>query len=513
MGIEADLLEQRHHGGNQHLAPGPGQGAGRRFFELIQHLQRGGQVRVGIIAHVHRTDVGLFVVEIQILHLILPAFMHINCILMQKHGHGEAIHFADDPVLLGVGNIHDQEILVAGGAQGDARLGEFLRHPVIPAAHVAQNVLLAKVFQQFLRGRFAFEIFPVHKGQLVGGALDVVHEDVQIFRIDQRVFRGLAKEVIRMSNHVLIQRAGGGHHNQQRGVAPATGPARLLPGAGDGAGIAAQHAGVQLADVDAQFQGVGGNHGGDPARPKLPFDFPALGGQIAAPIPPNPARVAQRIPHQILQIAHQHLHRQSGTGEDDVRNVVFQKIGGDVPGFGNGARPNAQLGVYHRRIVKHHVAFPGRCAVFVDEQHFPAGHGLRQFPGIANGGGTADENRIGAVKPANALQAADDVGQVGAENAPVSVNFVNDHIAQVFKELYPLGVMGQNALMQHVGVGHHHVSRLANGRACGGGGVPVVGIGLDLRAHGIDHGIQLRGLVAGQGLGGEKIQRPCGGVL
>ena len=45
-------------------------------------------------------------------------------------------------------------------------------------------------------------------------------QDVQIVRIDQRVFRGLAKEIIRMIDDVLIQRAGGGHHDQQRVACP-----------------------------------------------------------------------------------------------------------------------------------------------------------------------------------------------------------------------------------------------------------------------------------------------------
>ena len=45
-----------------------------------------------------------------------------------------------------------------------------------------------------------------------------------------------------------------------------------------------------------------------------------------------------------------------------------------------------------------------------------------------------------------------------AEHAAVGVQFVDHHVAQVLEELRPFGVVGQNALMQHVGIRYHNVA-------------------------------------------------------
>lgn len=59
-------------------------------------------------------DIGLFVVEIQLFHLVLTALVHVDGEFVQQHGHGEAIHFADHAVILRIRNVDDDEVLVAG---------------------------------------------------------------------------------------------------------------------------------------------------------------------------------------------------------------------------------------------------------------------------------------------------------------------------------------------------------------------------------------------------------------
>ena len=49
-----------------------------------------------------------------------------------------------------------------------------------------------------------------------------------------------------------------------------------------------------------------------------------------------------------------------------------------------------------------------------------------------------------------------------AEHAAVGVQFVDHHVAQVLEELRPFGVVGQNALMQHVGIRYHDVAARAH---------------------------------------------------
>ena len=181
---------------------------------------------------------------------------------------------------------------------------------------------------------------------------------------------------------------------------------------------------------------------------------------------------------------------------------------GDLPGFGDAAGANAQLGVHHRRVVEHHVALARRGSVLVNQPDGLANHRLGELLRVADGGRAADEGGICAVEGADALQAADHVGQVRAEHAPVGVDLVDDHILQVFEQLDPLCVVGQYALVQHVRVGNHNVARLPYRRARRSGRIPVVGIRLDAHAHILDHAVKLRYLVAGKRLGGKQVQRP-----
>ena len=149
--------------------------------------------------------------------------------------------------------------------------------------------------------------------------------------------------------------------------------------------------------------------------------------------------------------------------------------------------------------------------VFIDQGHRTADQRLRQFLRIGDGGAAENELRMTAVELAQAHQPAEHVGQVAAEDAAVGVDFVNHDIPQVLKQLDPLGVMGQDAGMQHIRVGHHDVACLPHGAAGRGGRIPVVCISFDINTHAFDHVIQLADLVGGQGLCRKQIERP--GVL
>ena len=100
---------------------------------------------------------------------------------------------------------------------------------------------------------------------------------------------------------------------------------------------------------------------------------------------------------------------------------------------------------------------------------------------IGDGGGAADETRLGAVELADAAQAAQHVRHVAAVDAAVVVQFVDDDVAQVFEQLGPLGVMRQDAAVQHVGIGEDDVGALADGAAGVLRSVAIVGEGADDR--------------------------------
>ena len=134
-----------------------------------------------------------------------------------------------------------------------------------------------------------------------------------------------------------------------------------------------------------------------------------------------------------------------------------------------------------------------------------------QFRRIGDGGGGKDEGRADPIEATDPPQPAEDVGHVGAEDPTVAVQLVHHHEGQALEELGPLGVMGQNPLVEHVRIAHHDVAAGAHRLAGIPRGVAVEGIG----AHPLpsqrfkfppDFG-QLGHLVLGQGLGGEEIER------
>ena len=128
---------------------------------------------------------------------------------------------------------------------------------------------------------------------------------------------------------------------------------------------------------------------------------------------------------------------------------------------------------------------------------------------VGDGGRAHDEHRPRAVKGADPLQAAHDVGHVRAEDAGVvmgGVQLVDDHVFQVFEQAGPLGVVRQDARMQHVGVGDHDLRLLADGLAHAGRRVAVVGVEAQLVAQGLVQVEQLGQLVLGKGLGREQVQ-------
>ncbi len=78
------------------------------------------------------------------------------------------------------------------------------------------------------------------------------------------------------------------------------------------------------------------------------------------------------------------------------------------------------------RVVQDEGLGGGGGAALVEERHRPLQDGLGVLPRVGHRGGAEDEHRVRAVEPADPDEAADHVGQVGAEDPPVDVKLV-DH--------------------------------------------------------------------------------------
>lgn len=134
----------------------------------------------------------------------------------------------------------------------------------------------------------------------------------------------------------------------------------------------------------------------------------------------------------------------------------------------------------------------------------------RQAPGcdrgIRRGGRGQQEDRIGPVAGAQAAQATQDLGDVGAEDASVGVALVDHDEPQGTQEGSPAGMGGQDSPVQHVGVGQDVVRVLADPLAFLDRGVPVVDRGPDRVAERGGERFHRAALVGCQGLGGSEVQ-------
>ena len=128
------------------------------------------------------------------------------------------------------------------------------------------------------------------------------------------------------------------------------------------------------------------------------------------------------------------------------------------------------------------------------------------LPGVRDRGRAADEDRVPAVEAADPDQTPEHVRQVGAEDPPVDVELVDHHVLEVREELLPLGVVGEDPGVEHVGVRDDDVPLPADRLAGVVGGVPVVGVGLDVGLHLADQAVDLVHLVLGEGLGRKKVE-------
>jgi hypothetical protein len=138
--------------------------------------------------------------------------------------------------------------------------------------------------------------------------------------------------------------------------------------------------------------------------------------------------------------------------------------------------------------------------------------GRNVFAGVADRGRTADELRPRTVHGADAQQAAEDIGDVRAERAAVGVDLVHDDVLQAAQEIAPAAVVvGQDARVQHVGVGDHEVGALHDLGALLARRVAVEGAQRARAQRGFEQGAEGALLVARERFGGVKQQDAEGG--
>src|SRR5713226_1501489 len=354
------------------------------------------------------------------------------------------------------------------------------------------------------------EFFARSDGQFERGAFQVIDEDFQVVRLNEGVLRRVAKEIVRMANNELIERRGRSYQHGARASAAPASAAGALPGGGDGAGVAGHDHGVERTDVNAELQSTGGNDASNFSVAEAAFDFAALVRQVAAAIAANGFRFSRQVRIRLLQIGEKNFGVQTRIGKDHGLHIVFQEFLGHARGFVDIAAADAQSAIHNGRIVKDEGFFRGGSAVGIEDFDFGFKKSCSEVSGVGDGGGTADELGIAAVKVGDAAEAAENIAEVAAEDAAVGVQLIEDDVTEVFEEAGPARVVREDAGVQHVWVGQDDVTFFADGFASVRGCVAVVGENAEAIFQTLVELVKFGELVLREGLGGEEVE--CAGV-
>src|SRR5262249_58284451 len=92
------------------------------------------------------------------------------------------------------------------------------------------------------------------------------------------------------------------------------------------AGIPGHHHRLGRADIDAQFQRVGRDHGADRTIPQLALDLAALARQIAATVPANAFAWDRSAIAGVLEIGHQDLGGEPVVGKDYRLQLALDEL-------------------------------------------------------------------------------------------------------------------------------------------------------------------------------------------
>src|SRR5690606_565822 len=88
-----------------------------------------------------------------------------------------------------------------------------------------------------------------------------------------------------------------------------------------------------------------------------------------------------------------------------------------------------------------------------------------------------NKSRLGTVESCNAPKTLNDVRHVRAKNSTVGVHLVENDVAKSLKEGGPLGVIGKDPRVEHVGVAQDNAPLFTGLSACVAGAVAIEGNG------------------------------------
>ena len=239
------------------------------------------------------------------------------------------------------------------------------------------------------------------------------------------------------------------------------------------------------------------------------FDFTAFVRQVAAAVAANGFWFSWKLRIRLLQIGEQDFGVQAGICEDHGLQITIQEFLRHARGFIDVAAADAQSAIDDGRIVEDEGLLRRGRAVGIQDFDFRFEKAACQISGIGNRSRAANELRVAAVEARNTPETPEDVAQVAAKDATISVQLVDYDVAQIFEEARPAGVVREDPGVQHVRVGQDHVAFFANGFARVGGSVTVVSEDAEAVLQALVEIVEFGELVLREGLGGKEIEGAC----
>ncbi len=240
-------------------------------------------LRLRVPVAVERLDERAARCEVELAHEVLPAEVEVDGALVD--GGVGALPLGQPEDVAGRG-VHHEERVGRGRAQRDARGRCVLAGPDPAARGVAQLRHVRRALERLRAERRGVAV--VDRG-LERGRRDVPVEHARVGVVEDRRLDASLEQRRRLAHEVLVERVLRGDEDREA-VLAAAGASPLLAEARDRSGEADGDRAVEVADVDAELERVGGRDAEEVALDEPPLDLPPLLRRVAGAVRGEPGR-------------------------------------------------------------------------------------------------------------------------------------------------------------------------------------------------------------------------------
>ena len=174
--VKLDLLIAHHLADDLHFTVLDNGSAFRVIVERVNYPYVGVSHSVGVIVGIHFSDVSLFALQIELVHMVLLRGQHVDGFVVHGGEGAVPVDFGNHAVIACIGGIDYHDVLRIDGSQADLVCRVAFRCPVPAVICPVQYAFFFQVLQKLLQ-IFAAEFFSFFKGQLKGRTFDVMQQD------------------------------------------------------------------------------------------------------------------------------------------------------------------------------------------------------------------------------------------------------------------------------------------------------------------------------------------------